>query len=121
MAAATPDEAAAALPPVETLTFESDFTAFLRPGVDDGMRCAALRKLLRDPRFNVMDGLDVYIDDYSQPSPMSPALARTLVQARRALDFGAEDGHENVAGARSEGETDTDSSATTQTRGEREG
>jgi len=72
----------AALPPVETLTFESDFAAFLHPAVDDGLRCAALRKLLRDPRFNVMDGLDVYIDDYSQPSPMSPALARALVEAR---------------------------------------
>ena len=46
----------------------------------------ALRKLLRDPRFNVMDGLDVYIDDYAKPSPLEPELARTLMQARYIFD-----------------------------------
>jgi len=76
---------AAPLPALDTLTFDSDFAAFLRPGVDAGVRRAALRTLLRDPRFNVMDGLDVYIDDYSQPSPMPAALAQALVQARFAL------------------------------------
>jgi hypothetical protein len=29
-----------------------------------------------------MDGLDVYIDDYSKPSPLEPELVRTLAQAR---------------------------------------
>ena len=72
----------APLPPVESLTFDSDFTAFMRPGVDADLRRSAVRKLVRDPRFNVMDGLDVYIDDYSIPSPMEPELARTLMQAR---------------------------------------
>jgi hypothetical protein len=71
-----------ALPPVESLTFDSDFTAFMRPGVDADLRRSAVRKLVRDPRFNVMDGLDVYIDDYSIPSPMEPELAQTLMQAR---------------------------------------
>lgn len=71
-----------ALPPVESLTFDSDFTAFMRPGVDADLRRSAVRKLVRDPRFNVMDGLDVYIDDYSKPSPLEPELARTLMQAR---------------------------------------
>ena len=77
---------AAALPPVESLTFESDFTAFLAPGVEPTMRQAALRKLLRDPRFNTMDGLDVYIDDYSKPSPLDPAVARTLRHAKALFD-----------------------------------
>lgn len=72
----------AALPPVESLTFDSDFTPFMRPGVDADVRRSAVRKLLRDPRFNVMDGLDVYIDDYSIPSPIEPELVRTLMQAR---------------------------------------
>jgi hypothetical protein len=70
------------LPPVESLTFESDFSLFMRPGVDETVRRAALRKLLRDPRFNVMDGLDVYIDDYSKPSPIEPEVVRSLMQAR---------------------------------------
>ena len=78
-----PRDAAAAseLPPVDSLTFDSDFTGFLRPGVDPGTRQAALRKLLRDPRFNAMDGLDVYIDDYTKPAPLDPALARRLADA----------------------------------------
>src|SRR5881394_3441381 len=58
------------LPPVESLTFDSDFTAFLKPEVDEALKRKALKKLLHDPRFNVMDGLDVYIDDYSKPDPL---------------------------------------------------
>jgi hypothetical protein len=84
-AASAPSTTAAAeppLPPVESLTFESDFSLFMRPGVDSTVRRAALRKLLRDPRFNMMDGLDVYIDDYSKPSPIEPEVVRGLMQAR---------------------------------------
>ena len=62
--------APAPLPPVESLTFDSDFTAFMRPEVDGALRREALKTLLHDPRFNVMDGLDVYIDDYSKPDPL---------------------------------------------------
>ena len=54
----------------------------MQAGVDETVKREALRKLVRDPRFNVMDGLDVYIDDYSKPSPLEPALARALTQAR---------------------------------------
>src|SRR5690348_14915138 len=51
-----------ALPPVEELTLDSDFRGFFHPKVDEDLRRAALRKLFSDPHFNVMDGLDVYID-----------------------------------------------------------
>ena len=70
------------LPSLESLTIDSDYSPFMQPGVDEDVKRSALRKLLRHPRFNVMDGLDVYIDDYSLPSPIEPALARTLMQAR---------------------------------------
>jgi len=70
------------LPPVETLTPTSDFTPFMRPDVDPALRRAALHKLFADPHFNVMDGLDVYIDDYSKPDPISPEMVRTLRHAR---------------------------------------
>jgi hypothetical protein len=70
------------LPPLESLTIDSDYSPFMQPGVDENVKRSALRKLLRHPRFNVMDGLDVYIDDYSLPSPIEPALVRTLMQAR---------------------------------------
>jgi hypothetical protein len=70
------------LPPIESLTFDSDFSAFLAPHVPEELKRQALRKLLHDPRFNVMDGLDVYIDDYSTPSPLAPEIVRGLAQAR---------------------------------------
>jgi hypothetical protein len=50
--------------------------------VDAATRSAALRRLFTDPHFNVMDGLDVYIDDYSIPDPIPPAMLRALNQAR---------------------------------------
>ena len=39
---------------------------FLRPKVDEQRQRAALKKLFSDPHFNVMDGLDPYIDDYGR-------------------------------------------------------
>ena len=40
----------------------------------EDVRRAALKKLFSDPRFNVMDGLDVYIDDYSKTEPIPPEM-----------------------------------------------
>ena len=74
--------AAPQLPPVESLTIDSDFTGFFQPKVDEALKRQALKQLLRDPRFNVMDGLDTYIDDYSQPDPISPEIVREMVQGR---------------------------------------
>ena len=68
--AAKVETAPAALPAVESLTPESDFAPFMRPDVDGAVRRQALKTLFGDPRFNVMDGLDVYIDDYSKPDPL---------------------------------------------------
>src|SRR5439155_6906309 len=80
--AISPAAAAPELPPVDSLTFESDFTAFMKPDVDESLKRMALKKLLHDPRFNVMDGLDTYIDDYSKPDPIDPDVVKQLMQAR---------------------------------------
>ena len=87
-AAATAQERAAvpALPPIDSLTIDSDFSVFLGPKVDPSLKLQALKKLFRDPRFNVMDGLDVYIDDYSIPDPLEPEIARQLAHARYLFD-----------------------------------
>lgn len=74
-----PQIAAATLPPVESLTKDSDFTPFMRPGVDAVSKRGALKKLFSDPRFNIMDGLDVYIDDYTKSDPIDPSLAQQLL------------------------------------------
>ena len=81
-----PAEPPEPLPPVESLTFDSDFRAFLQPHVAEDLKRQALKKLLHDPRFNVMDGLDVYIDDYSVPSPLGPEEVRALAHARYIFD-----------------------------------
>jgi len=73
------------LPDVDALTFDSDFSAFMANGVDADVRRAAVRKLLRDPRFNVMDGLDVYIDDYTKPDPIPPSMLAQLQHAVATL------------------------------------
>jgi len=68
---------------VEQLDAQSDYRSFVARDVDPEVRNAAFRKLFHsDPHFNVMDGLDVYIDDYNTPTPLPVAIMKTLVQAR---------------------------------------
>ncbi len=74
------------LPPIESLGFDSDYTRFLAPKVDEAVKRQALRKLFNDPRFNVMDGLDVYIDDYSKFEPIPADLVGKLRHARYIFD-----------------------------------
>ncbi|HYH19430.1 MAG TPA: DUF3306 domain-containing protein [Azospirillum sp.] len=60
------DEALKDLPPVESLTAESDFTPFLRANVPEDLHRQALRKLwASDPVFANDDGLKDYADDYT--------------------------------------------------------
>jgi hypothetical protein len=73
------------LPPVESLTPDSDFKPFMRPDVEPGVKQAALKQLFKDPQFNVMDGLDTYIDDYGIPDPIPASMMKTLYQARQHL------------------------------------
>jgi hypothetical protein len=78
-----PAEAPTPLPSIESLTPESDFTPFMQADVDPGLKREALKVLVRDPRFNVMDGLDVYIDDYSKPDPLPPEWLGQLNMMKR--------------------------------------
>ena len=70
-------------PPVESLTPESDFAPFMRGDIEPQLRADALKKLFADPRFNVMDGLDVYIDDYSKPDPLPEGWLEKMNQVAR--------------------------------------
>ena len=78
------------LPPLDQLTADSDFRGFLHPKVDDNLRRAALKKLFSDPHFNVMDGLDVYVDDYSQSNPIPASMLAQLKQAQKILQWARE-------------------------------
>ena len=86
-AAATPDVAAQpqALPTLQdaqALTPESDFQPFMQGGVGAEVRNAAMKKLFTDPHFNVMDGLDIYIEDYNQPDPMPAGMLQKMASAQ---------------------------------------
>jgi hypothetical protein len=66
----------------QQLTPESDFTDFMARGVAPDVKNAAMKKLFTDPHFNVMDRLDIYIDDYSQPDPLPMAMLRQMASAK---------------------------------------
>jgi hypothetical protein len=67
---------------VQQLTPESDFTHFMARGVTPDVKNAAMKKLFTDPHFNVMDRMDIYIDDYSQPDPLPMAMLRQMTSAK---------------------------------------
>jgi hypothetical protein len=67
---------------VALLGRESDYTRFVARGVTPEVKNAALKKLFADPRFNVMDGLDTYIDDYGKPDPLPASWLRQMVQSK---------------------------------------
>ncbi|KFX29835.1 DUF3306 domain-containing protein [Ralstonia solanacearum] len=93
-ATAEPVPDAPPLPTLEDaarLTPADDFAPFVAQGVDEAVKRAALKKLFADPHFNVMDGLDTYIDDYSQPDPIPPEMLRELRQATALRLFGPPD------------------------------
>src|SRR3970040_1900719 len=88
------------LPPLDKLTLDSDYRAFFHPKVDEDVRRAALKKLFSDPRFNVIDGLDVYIDDYSKTEPIAPGRLAGVREGRKILEGAkGQDPEQEEAGA----------------------
>jgi hypothetical protein len=88
--AAVPAEPQPTMDDVAQLTTASDFRRFVAPGVDSGVKNAALKTLFTDPHFNVMDGLDTYIDDYNKPDPMPASWLKKMTQSAY-LGFLADD------------------------------
>jgi hypothetical protein len=87
LAAPVPAPAADEAPPpptledVQALTAQSDFSRFAARDVAADVKNAAMKKLFADPRYNVMDGMDVYIGDYSRPDPLPDSMLRQLASA----------------------------------------
>ena len=79
---AAPSPPPPTLADVAALTRESDYARFVAPGVDAGVKNAALKKLFTDPHFNLMDGLDTYIDDYGKPDPLPVGMLRQMAQSK---------------------------------------
>lgn len=110
IAAATDDETAQApaaaeapAPPtlddVALLDRESSYSRFVARDVSPDVRNAAMKKLFSDPHYNVMDGLDIYIDDYGKPDPLPAGMLRQMVQSKMLGLFAAEDAADEAAAA----------------------
>jgi len=75
--------------PVNSLTLEdvaklkpdSDYAQFMQAEVGEDIHQAAMKKLFTDPHYNIMDGLDIYIDDYSQEDPLPAGMLEKMVQS----------------------------------------
>jgi Protein of unknown function (DUF3306) len=77
-----PTKPVLSLEDVKLLTKDSDFKPFMSSDVGPEVRNAAMKKLFADPHFNVMDGLDIYIDDYSLSDPIPESMLRQMASAK---------------------------------------
>ena len=75
----------------QALTPTSDFKPFVARAVSPEVRNLAMKKLFADPHFNVMDGLDIYVGDYTQPDPLPAGMLRKMASAHAMGFFDAEE------------------------------
>jgi hypothetical protein len=78
--------------------FAPDFSAFMKPGIDPAVQQAAMKKMFSDPHFNIMDGLDIYIDDYSKPDPIPLEMLKRMVQSDMLNIFSKDSAEESEGG-----------------------
>lgn len=83
------------MPPVESLTADSDFSGFLSEKVSESLRRAALRKLFHSANFNIIDELDDYAEDFTAFEALGDIVTadmrhRLEVEARREAEALAE-------------------------------
>jgi len=81
----------------QALTHESDFRPFVGKNVAPEVKNTAFRKLFADPQFNVMDGMDTYIDDYSESTPIPDNVLRQMASAKFLKLFDDEEQEEKNA------------------------
>jgi hypothetical protein len=62
-----------------------DIKAFLVDKVTPELKNKAFRALFSRPEFNVMDGLDIYIDDYNKFTPLSQADIGKMSMSKQLL------------------------------------
>ncbi|MDO9113975.1 MAG: DUF3306 domain-containing protein [Polaromonas sp.] len=97
-AAASPEKKLLTLEDAKLLTRDSDFKPFMAGDVGPEVRNAAMKKLFADPHFNVMDGLDIYIDDYSKSDPIPESMLRQMASAKFLNLFEDEEKDEKEGG-----------------------
>ena len=98
------------LPPIETLTAESDYSLFMRAEVPEETRLAALRKLwTSDPVLAAQDPLDFQNLDFTFPKV--PEVVKTAYVVGKGFLDAAEKLAEEGAGAKAESGTSEEAAA----------
>jgi hypothetical protein len=87
------------MPPIESLTPESDFSGFMSPGVSEGLRQRALRVLFRSPQLNARCPLDSEYYDCANMTPLGSIITHEMREEmeREAEKKLAALGHETIA------------------------
>jgi hypothetical protein len=104
-------EVIAKLPDLDSLTEETDFTAFLKDGVPEALRRQALRRLWRlNPVFANLDGLNDYDEDFSALGMVAENIKSIYKVGKGYLDEDeaeteTEDKTEDVVAAKPDAET----------------
>lgn len=74
------------LPPIESLNSESDYTAFMRPGVPEDLRTKALRRLWQsDALFAQIDFTEPYSGDFNAVPTFPDGLKSTLYRVGKGM------------------------------------
>jgi len=83
---AAPSAPAPELPPIDSLKgLASEYTEFLKPGVDESLRRSALKKLFKDPYFETFEKFEAYCEDYTKSEPIPAAMLKALEHAKGLL------------------------------------
>ncbi len=75
------------MPPLDALEGDASVADFFSPGVSEALRKAALRRIFRSPRFNVLDGLEDYDEDFRGFESLGEVLTADV---RHRLEQGAQ-------------------------------
>lgn len=79
------------MPPLDSLTEDSDYRGFLSPKVSETLRRKALHILFHGPSFNIRDGLDDYDEEFTNFAKLGDIVTSDMrhqmeVEARRLLE-----------------------------------
>jgi len=88
------------MPPIETLTEDSDYSGFLSPGVSEALRKQALRKLFHSASCNICDGLDDYDEDFTKFAELGDIITADMkhqleMEAQRIRELAEAESSEN--------------------------
>jgi hypothetical protein len=85
------------MPPIESLTEDSDYSMFMSRGVSDKLRNLALRKMFHVPSFNIRDGLDEYDEDYTFFEPLGDIVTSDMKHQIEMLEKKKQEAAEALA------------------------